>query len=716
MRLLQQIKDKRQKGFTIVELLVIAPIVILTIGAFVTVIVNMTGDVLAARTSTLLAYNVQNALNKINADVNLSSTFLAQTNLTEGVTTSIPLITPQGYSDDNGSLVPFNNVDPTYGNMLVLNTLTTTANPLDKSAAYVYLSGLPNSCTSNQVNQNTPMTYNIVYFIKNNTLWRRVILPSNYTTAGCNVPWQQPSCNPTYIAGHPGLAICQTQDQDLIDNISTSGFSIQYFNTASSVTPDSVSSDTGSTVPQRNAALKSLATVGVSITVNATAAGRAISQSGTIRSTRLGTSASSIAAVSPATTPGTPVPSGSFTAAPPAATITWPSVSGGGVMTYTVDYSLNGGTSWTNGFTGLSQTSYTYNASSQNQTITFRVSANNGPGSTSLYGQTSVVIPLWATPVLQNGWVNFGGNGYSGTPYNTAAYTRTSSGLVALKGLVASGSGTIFTLPAGYRPTEQLVFLTVAGSDTTAGRVDILPDGTVSLQVGGSGYVSLSSIRFMPASPIGPTFTNFTPLNSWVYFGGAYAQPAYAVDSAGRVQLKGLVKSGTTTSPTALWNFVTTPSNLTPAETSIIPESSNNSIGAMEPSLAVSAVAFYSGSNAFLSIQGMYYPSGAATWTSLTLQNSWVWFGGNPATPAVTKGSDGIVMLKGLIKSGTIANGTLIANLPAGFRPQQEIVANGVSNNIFGRFDIWPNGNIVSVSVNNNAWLTLDGISFPAEQ
>src|SRR6185437_11905407 len=108
MKVLQRIRNKEQKGFTIVELLVIAPIVILTIGAFVTVIVNMTGDVLAARTSTLLAYNVQNALNKINADVNLSSTFLAQTNLTEGVTTTIPLSAPQGYNDDDGSSVSFN--------------------------------------------------------------------------------------------------------------------------------------------------------------------------------------------------------------------------------------------------------------------------------------------------------------------------------------------------------------------------------------------------------------------------------------------------------------------------------------------------------------------------------------------------------------------------------------------------------------------------------
>lgn len=62
-------------GFTIVELLVIAPIVILTITAFISVIVNMTGDVLASRSSNLVAYDIQDALSRIEEDVKLSSTF-----------------------------------------------------------------------------------------------------------------------------------------------------------------------------------------------------------------------------------------------------------------------------------------------------------------------------------------------------------------------------------------------------------------------------------------------------------------------------------------------------------------------------------------------------------------------------------------------------------------------------------------------------------------
>jgi hypothetical protein len=160
-------------GFTIVELLIIAPIVLLTIGAFITAIVNMTGDVLASRGATVLTYNIQDALNRIEDDVKLSTTFLA--------TNNIPLSSPQGYSDDTTA---FNNVDATNGTMLILNTLATNGNPLVSTSGLVYLTNLPNACNSTQLSQNTPMTLNIVYFVRNGTLWRRTIMPAAYTVFG----------------------------------------------------------------------------------------------------------------------------------------------------------------------------------------------------------------------------------------------------------------------------------------------------------------------------------------------------------------------------------------------------------------------------------------------------------------------------------------------------------------------------------------------------
>ena len=58
------VKHSVSRGFTLVEMMVIAPIVILAIGAFITLIVNLTGEIMSSRGSNMVTYNVQNALNQ----------------------------------------------------------------------------------------------------------------------------------------------------------------------------------------------------------------------------------------------------------------------------------------------------------------------------------------------------------------------------------------------------------------------------------------------------------------------------------------------------------------------------------------------------------------------------------------------------------------------------------------------------------------------------
>jgi Tfp pilus assembly protein PilE len=147
------------RGFTLVEMLVIAPIVILAIGAFVTVIVSMVGEVLVSRSSNNLAYNVQDALNRIEQDVKLSSGYLAQNSIT------LDAANDQGYDDDAAN---FTNVGLASGSALILNAFATTGNPLSTTSSLVYLTGQPNACASSQISDNTPMTYNIVYYIRDN--------------------------------------------------------------------------------------------------------------------------------------------------------------------------------------------------------------------------------------------------------------------------------------------------------------------------------------------------------------------------------------------------------------------------------------------------------------------------------------------------------------------------------------------------------------------
>ncbi len=263
------------KGFTLVEMLIVAPIVILMIGIFVSAIVSMTGDVLATRASNSMAYNIQDALNRIQSDVILSGSFLA--------TNNISVVSPQGYN--NNDTTPFHNanVSGTVGQILVLNTYTTTANPSTSTRNLVYMSNQPNACNSPLVSQNQPLMMNVVYFVKSNTLWRRVIAPANYTTSGCvsgsvGLPWQQPSC----AVGTTGT-ICATKDERLVDGVQT--FTINYYSTPSSTTANTIAVDSSQSDSIRLAALQTTSTISATISATSTVAGRDISQTGTIRAT-----------------------------------------------------------------------------------------------------------------------------------------------------------------------------------------------------------------------------------------------------------------------------------------------------------------------------------------------------------------------------------------------------------------------------------------------
>lgn len=254
-------------AFTIIEILIIAPIVILVIGIFITVIVNMTGDVLSTRGANVLAFNIQNSLDSIQRDVKLSGAFLATNNIT--------LTSPQGYGDDTTN---FHNADATNGTMLILNSYTTNINPTASNRNIVYAHDQPNACNSAQISQNDPLMMNTIYFVKSNTLWRRVIAPSFYATVGCSVPWQQPSCAPTASG-----AFCKTQDIRLVDGIQTGGFSVSYYTSIDSTTANTTASDSSQTDTARLAALQTTNTIVITINATNVISGRTINQTGTIR-------------------------------------------------------------------------------------------------------------------------------------------------------------------------------------------------------------------------------------------------------------------------------------------------------------------------------------------------------------------------------------------------------------------------------------------------
>lgn len=729
MRAFNTLRRNAQRGFTLVEMIVVAPIVILLIGAFIALIVNLTGEVLSSRGSNVLAYDLQNTLNRIEQDVKLSTTYLAASNIT---TTT----TKQGYggTTTTGGTATFTNVDKTATGgspaSLVLNALATNGNPLSNTSGFVYLADKPNSCdTYDDYSKNTPMTMNIVYFVQNNTLWRRVIMPADYDNAAIrcgNAAWQVPTCINGYAAA--SLPFCKANDERMVDGVSPSDFAVNYYAAASSTTPDSTAANQAITNDAtRNTALQSTPTVEVSITSNKTIAGRDISRTSTVRVTRLDTNASSIAQQQTVTSaPAAPSVSGTVSDGHNV-TFTWPRVAG--ATSYNIDYCVvaasvvdpvthcTSNSLWQTGATNVDNNSRSYVVTSGGHTdkVAARVRASNSFGP-SAYGTQAITIPLWAPLLLKGNWTD-----YSAT-FAPASYTKTKDGFVLIKGLVKNGGTpviweTIGSLPGDYAPSGTLIF-SATGSSNVAARVNVYPtsDGAnVQLGNDASGaWLGLDTIRYV-AADAGYTRNALTLQNGYSNYGGGYATAAWVQDASGRISIEGLLTGGTRTVNTVIASL---PAAATPNGSHLVHSWSNGIYTPFGVQASPSAIVARTGATGgWYSINTSYLPSASsATWTNLTFQNSWANYGGSYATGQYTKTADNVVQLKGLIRLGTNTYDTTIATLPAGFRPKNRLLLTTIQNSdAHARIDILPDGQIRFMG-SNNGYYSLSNIQFMAEQ
>lgn len=98
-------------------------------------------------------------------------------------------------------------------------------------------------------------------------------------------------------------------------------------------------------------------------------------------------------------------------------------------------------------------------------------------------------------------------------------------------------------------------------------------------------------------------------------------------------------------------------------------------------------------------------------WQTPSFVNSWVNFGGGYNDAGYFKDPFGIVHLRGLIKLGTVGQNAFV--LPAGYRPAARELFNVQSNGALGRVDVLADGSVF-ISSGNNAWVSLDGLTFKA--
>lgn len=238
-------KSTKAFGFTLVEVAVVMPLVILVIGILVGAIMAMVGNVLVTRADNSLIFNIQEALTKIESDVETSGAYLA--------TNNFAVQSPQGVNDNTDKFT-------STAGYLVLNAYATTGNPASADRTLVYEEAAGTCDETNGI-----LMYNIVYFVKAGSLWRRTVMPNNYNATGtnCSKPWQKPSCS-TEKMSEP---FCKSKDSKLVNGVTE--FNVKYYNSA----------DTELTA----ANLASSTYIKIEIKAKGSAAGRTFTESGSIR-------------------------------------------------------------------------------------------------------------------------------------------------------------------------------------------------------------------------------------------------------------------------------------------------------------------------------------------------------------------------------------------------------------------------------------------------
>lgn len=502
----------QKSGFTLVEMLVVAPVVILAIGAFITLIINMTGEVITSRTSNVLAYNLQDAMSRIDEDVKLSTSFLATNNFT--------LQNGQGSDDGTAS---FKNVSNADGTVLILNTYVTNGNPSSEGTGLVYLANQPSACGSSNVHANTPLTMNVVYFIKDSTLWRRAVMPANYddgSSAVCGTPWQQPSCAPGYDP--VAKPFCKTNDIKLVEGVDVNSFSVQYYGSAGSTVADTVASNVDASDQARASALLPITTANVSVLASQNIAGRNIERNASIRSTRPEANASAILPVIAQAPPSVPSGARATLKQPGTITVSWHQSN---ATRYTLQYSTSSSFSGATTINNITSIQHDVPNLGGTSPYYFRVRAVNDMGtsgwSSSVSSYSTIMdglIGWWPMNNSPNSMMPLSTSILVGTVSNTTGQNGQSNGayrmLTGASGIKATGlPNTAYTItamgwisPSSYPSERAALFLSWANSSQSAYYMSLADNGSLQMYWYGTSPAGYHS---SPASLI--------PLNQWTF-------------------------------------------------------------------------------------------------------------------------------------------------------------------------------------------------------
>lgn len=314
------------------------------------------------------------------------------------------------------------------------------------------------------------------------------------------------------------------------------------------------------------------------------------------------------------------------------------------------------------------------------------------------------LVGTGSEPAFQNSWVNFGGTDA------VAGFYMQPDGWVRLKGLVKDGTSTatIFTLPDGYRPPVTIPFTSISAS--AACTIEVSTTGTVIKTSGGNNsHVSLAGITF-------PSQWNreqwLIPEMEPSWSRGAITNPTAEIfmRDDGWCWMRGAVDGSNGT------RIFVMPLETRTVLTHILACDDVAGLGWTRLDLLYKGVLDHVAGTALSAQLGgktWFARKGGRAFISPTFLNSWANLGSLFQTAGYYKDHLGVVHLEGAV---TGSNTNPIFNLPAGYRPlEQHIYFTLTEGHDDSRVDVLANGDVKRL-VGTNGYLSLNGVSFRAEQ
>lgn len=220
---MQRMSISKQRGFTLIEVAVVAPIMILVALSIIAILIILVSSTVQPNARSLIMQQEEKALEVIESDINNSYVYISSTT-SSGFLSALPSNFSDGAASDYSS-------PPSGTTTLALQTFNQIIDSTDSSRTKVLpaFKGTSSCSNTTDLSASNIAPIVVVYYVKNNTLYRRTLVDTT-----------NPSTCGTKLAKQSCLSSCAAEDVALVQVDALSVFSVVYY---TGITNDTVTTD-----------------------------------------------------------------------------------------------------------------------------------------------------------------------------------------------------------------------------------------------------------------------------------------------------------------------------------------------------------------------------------------------------------------------------------------------------------------------------------------